>query len=79
VPAWHGSGVAKDETAAGLRGESSGLVISIRGGPTLMKQRDTRFFSDMARVADYNTIDIMLVASATIHDGTDTGGRAVKL
>src|SRR5438552_6097808 len=62
VPAWHGSGVAKDENSPPVyAGNPSGLVISIRGGPTIYNTGDTAFFSDMARVADYNTIDIMLV------------------
>jgi len=62
VPAWHGSGVAKDENSPPVyAGNPSGLVISIRGGPTIYDTGDTAFFSDMARVADYNIIDIMLV------------------
>jgi len=42
-------------------GNPSGLVISIRNGPTLYHTGDTAFFSDIARVADYNQIDVMLV------------------
>src|SRR5205807_6871404 len=47
VPAWHGSGVAKDENSPPVyAGNPSGLVISIRGGPTIYNTGDTAFFSD---------------------------------
>ena len=62
VPAWHGSGVAKDEISPPVyAGNPSGLIISIRNGPTLYHTGDTAFFSDIARVSDYNQIDVMLV------------------
>jgi L-ascorbate metabolism protein UlaG (beta-lactamase superfamily) len=62
VPAWHGSGIAKDENSPPVyAGNPSGLVISIRGGPTIYDTGDTAFFSDMALVSNYNKIDIMLV------------------
>ena len=54
--------MAKDETSPPVyAGNPSGLVISIRNGPTLYHTGDTAFFSDIARVADYNRIDVMLV------------------
>jgi len=62
VPAWHGSTVRKDENAPPVpAGMPTGLVIGIRNGPTIYHTGDTGFFSDIARVADYNKIDIMLV------------------
>jgi L-ascorbate metabolism protein UlaG (beta-lactamase superfamily) len=62
VPAWHGSAVSKDENSPPVySGNPSGLVIAIRGGPTIYDTGDTAFFTDMALVADYNKIDIMLV------------------
>src|SRR5437588_11974935 len=62
VPAWHGSSVQKDENSAPIdAGMPTGLVIALRNGPTIYHTGDTGFFSDMARVADYNKIDIMLV------------------
>ena len=62
VPAWHGSTVQKDENSAPIdAGTPTGLVICIRNGPTIYHTGDTGFFSDMARVSDYNKIDIMLV------------------
>ena len=42
-------------------GNPSGLVISIKNGPTIYNTGDTAFFSDIARVSDYNQIDMMLV------------------
>ncbi len=62
VPAWHGSGIARDETSPPVyAGNPSGLVISIRDGPSVYHTGDTSFFSDMALVSNYNKIDIMLV------------------
>ena len=62
VPAWHGSTVRKDENSPPVgAGMPTGLVISIRNGPTIYHTGDTGFFSDIARVTDYNKIDIMLV------------------
>ncbi len=62
VPAWHGSGVVKDEMSPPIyAGNPSGLVVTIRNGPTIYHTGDTAFFSDIARVSDYNQIDIMLV------------------
>ena len=62
VPAWHGSAVQKDENSPAVySGMPTGLVICIRNGPTIYHTGDTGFFSDIARVSDYNKIDIMLV------------------
>ncbi len=62
APAWHGSGAVKDDKSPPIyAGTPTGLVISIKNGPTIYHTGDTAFFSDIARVADYNKIDIMLV------------------
>src|SRR5205823_11183837 len=62
VPAWHGSGIVKDEMSPPIyAGNPSGLVVTIRNSPTIYHTGDTAFFSDIARVSDYNKIDIMLV------------------
>lgn len=62
VPAWHGSAVQKDDKSPPVyAGTPTGLVITIRNGPTIYHTGDTAFFSDIARVSDYNRIDIMLV------------------
>lgn len=62
VPAVHGSTVRKDDNSPPVAaGMPTGLVISIRNGPTIYHTGDTGFFSDMARVSDHNKIDLMLV------------------
>jgi L-ascorbate metabolism protein UlaG (beta-lactamase superfamily) len=62
VPAWHGAGVETDENSPPVYGGTpSGLVIGIRNGPTIYHTGDTDLFSDMALVARFNKIDIMLV------------------
>ena len=62
VPAWHGSGVSREETAPPVYGGNpAGLVIAIRGGPTIYHTGDTDLFSDMALVSRFHKIDIMLV------------------
>jgi L-ascorbate metabolism protein UlaG (beta-lactamase superfamily) len=62
VPAWHGSTVRKDENSPPVgAGMPTGLVISIRNGPTIYHTGDTGFFADIARVSDHKKIDIMLV------------------
>jgi L-ascorbate metabolism protein UlaG (beta-lactamase superfamily) len=62
TPAWHGSGVSKDEKSPPVySGMPTGLVISIVNGPTIYHTGDTAFFSDIARVADYHKIDLMMV------------------
>ena len=62
VPAWHGSGVVKDDASPPVyAGSPTGLVITIRNGPTIYHTGDTCFFSDIALVSSYNKIDIMLV------------------
>lgn len=61
VPAWHGSAVVKDEKSPPVyAGNPTGLVITIHDGPTIYDTGDTAFFSDMARVSDYNQIDLMI-------------------
>src|SRR6266542_4856162 len=62
VRAWHGSGVSKEETAPSVYGGNpSGMVIAIRGGPTIYHTGDTDLFSDMALVSRFHKINIMLV------------------
>ena len=62
VPAMHGSTVRKDQDSPPVAaGMPTGLVISVRNGPTIYHTGDTGFFSDMARITDHNTIDVMLI------------------
>lgn len=62
VPALHGSAVVPKENAVPVYGGMpSGLVFSIRGGPTIYHTGDTDLFSDMALVPREQPIDWMLV------------------
>ncbi len=62
VPAVHGSGLGKDDDARPMNaGTAGGIVVAIRGGPTLYHTGDTDLFSDMALIPRYNKIDIMIV------------------
>ena len=81
VPAWHGSGVSKEEAAASVYGGNpAGLVIAIRGGPTIYHTGDTDLFSDMALVSRFHKIDIMLVCIGDHFTmGPDRAAEAVKL
>ena len=81
VPAWHGSGVSKEETAPSVyAGNPAGLVIAIRGGPTIYHTGDTDLFSDMALVSRFHKIDTMLVCIGDHFTmGPDRAGEAVKL
>src|SRR6059036_783629 len=81
VPAWHGSGVSKDETAPSIyAGNPTGLVIALRGGPTIYHTGDTDLFSDMALVSRVHKIDIMLVCIGDHFTmGPDRAVEAVKL
>jgi L-ascorbate metabolism protein UlaG (beta-lactamase superfamily) len=62
VPAFHGSGLGKDDESTPVyAGQPSGMIIALRDGPTFYHTGDTDLFSDMALVSRYNEIDIMLV------------------
>ena len=81
VPAWHGSGVSKDETAPSIyAGNPTGLVSALRGGPTIYHTGDTDLFSDMALVSRFQKIDTMLVCIGDHFTmGPDRAAEAVKL
>jgi L-ascorbate metabolism protein UlaG (beta-lactamase superfamily) len=81
VPAWHGSGVSKEETAPSVyAGTPSGLIITLRDGPTIYHTGDTDLFSDMALVPRFHKIDIMLVCIGDHFTmGPDRASEAVKL
>ena len=62
VPAFHGSGLGKDDESAPVyAGQPNGMIIPLRNGPTFYHTGDTDLFSDMALVSRYNKIDIMMV------------------
>src|SRR5213078_3623275 len=61
-------------------GNPTGLVIAIRGGPTIYHTGDTDLFSDMALVSRFHKIDIMLVCIGDHFTmGPDRAAEAVKL
>jgi L-ascorbate metabolism protein UlaG (beta-lactamase superfamily) len=62
VPAFHGSGLGKDDESTPVyAGQPSGMIIALRDGPTFYHTGDTDLFSDMALVSRYNKIDVMMV------------------
>src|SRR5207249_3713752 len=81
VPAWHGSGVSKDETAPSIySGNPTGLVVALRGGPTIYHTGDTDLFSDMALVSRFQKVDVMLVCIGDHFTmGPARAAEAVKL
>src|SRR5207237_10111956 len=81
VPAWHGSAVSKEENAPPIyAGTPAGLIIALRGGPTIYHTGDTDLFSDMALVSRCHKIDVMLVCiGAHFTIGPARAEEAVKL
>src|SRR2546428_3228781 len=57
VPAWHGAGVTKDDNSLPIyAGNSNGLFVRLRTGPTFYHTRDTYLFSGMALVSHIRTL-----------------------
>ena len=81
VPAWHGSAVSKEENAPPIyAGTPAGLIIALRGGPTIYHTGDTDLFSDMALVPRFHKIDVMLVCIGDHFTmGPTRAAEAVKL
>ena len=81
VPAWHGSAIQKDDNAPPVYGGNpTGLIIALRGGPTLYHTGDTDLFSDMALVPLERAIDWMLVCmGGHFTMGPARAARAVEL
>jgi len=81
VPAWHGSSIQKEENGSPVyAGNPTGLIIAIRGGPTIYHTGDTDLFSDMAVVPRFHKIDIMLVCIGDHFTmGPARAAEAVKL
>src|SRR6266568_7546307 len=81
VRAWHGSGLSKEDAAPSVYGGNpAGMVIAIRGGPTIYHTGDTDLFSDMALVSRFHKIDIMLVCIGDHFTmGPARAAEAVKL
>jgi L-ascorbate metabolism protein UlaG (beta-lactamase superfamily) len=81
VPAWHGAAIMPDEKSPPIYGGTpSGVVLSIRNGPTIYHTGDTDLFSDMALVPLERPIDWMLVCmGGHFTMGPLRAARAVEL
>jgi L-ascorbate metabolism protein UlaG (beta-lactamase superfamily) len=79
VPAVHSSNLGEAPNVK-PGGNPGGFVVAIKGGPTLYHTGDTDLFGDMAQIAKFAKIDLML---ACIGDhftmGPDRAAEAVKL
>ncbi len=86
VPAVHSSTVSKDDakgnSVSGLRpgGEAGGFIVTLKNGPTIYHTGDTDVFGDMATIAQFHKVNVML---ACIGDhftmGPDRAAEAVRL
>jgi L-ascorbate metabolism protein UlaG (beta-lactamase superfamily) len=81
VPAWHGAAIMPNEKSPPIYGGTpSGVVLSIRNGPTIYHTGDTDLFSDMALVPLERPIDWMLVCmGGHFTMGPARAARAVEL
>ena len=80
VPAWHGSSIEKGRNAPVSAGNPTGLIITLRDGPTIYHTGDTDLFSDMSLVKRFQKIDIMLVCIGDHFTmGPARAAEAVKL
>jgi L-ascorbate metabolism protein UlaG (beta-lactamase superfamily) len=80
VPAWHGSSIEKENAPPVYAGNPTGLIITLRDGPTIYHTGDTDLFSDMALVKRFHKIDAMLVCIGDHFTmGPDRAAEAVKL
>jgi L-ascorbate metabolism protein UlaG (beta-lactamase superfamily) len=80
VPAWHGSSVERESAPPVYAGTPTGLIISLRDGPTIYHTGDTDLFSDMTLVKRFHKIDAMLVCIGDHFTmGPARAAEAVKL
>jgi L-ascorbate metabolism protein UlaG (beta-lactamase superfamily) len=80
VPAWHGSSIERVDASPVYAGNPTGLIITLRDGPTIYHTGDTDLFSDMALVKRFHRIDAMLVCIGDHFTmGPARAAEAVKL
>jgi L-ascorbate metabolism protein UlaG (beta-lactamase superfamily) len=85
IPAQHSSGIepgAESGHPSNIQfaGNPSGMVISIKNGPTIYHTGDTDLFNDMALVREYGKVDIMLTCIGDHFTmGPRRAAQAVKL
>ncbi len=60
IPAVHGSTVAAGDNDVRQGGSPGGFLITIKNGPAIFHTGDTDLFSDMALVAKFHKVDVML-------------------
>src|SRR5947208_12714606 len=78
VPAWHGSSVQRDEEATPVyAGSPTGLIVTLRNGPTIYHTGDTDLFSDMALVKRFHKVDVMLVGIGEHYTMVPAGASSV--
>jgi L-ascorbate metabolism protein UlaG (beta-lactamase superfamily) len=81
TPAWHGTAVTPSEHKPPVYGGTpTGIVLSIKNGPTIYHTGDTDLFSDMSLVPLEQPIDYMLVCMGDHYTmGPMRAARAVEL
>ena len=81
VPAWHGSSIHNEQNAPPIyAGNPTGLIITLRDGPTIYHTGDTDLFSDMGLVKRFHKVDVMLVCIGDHFTmGPARAAEAVKL
>jgi L-ascorbate metabolism protein UlaG (beta-lactamase superfamily) len=81
TPAWHGTAVTPSEDKPPVYGGTpTGIVLSIKNGPTIYHTGDTDLFSDMSLVPLEQPIDYMLVCMGDHYTmGPMRAARAVEL
>ena len=81
VPAWHGAAVMPSNDKPPVYGGTpTGVVLSIKDGPTIYHTGDTDLFSDMALVPLEKAIDYMLVCIGDFYTmGPMRAARAIEL
>lgn len=84
IPAIHSSTVTAPEGSADKDihdgGNPGGFVVSVRNGPTIYHTGDTDVFSDMALIAKFNKVDVMLACiGGHFTMGPQRAAEAVRL
>ena len=84
IPAIHSSTVVAPEGSPDKDvhdgGNPGGFVVSVKNGPTIYHTGDTDVFSDMALIAKFNKVDVMLACiGGHFTMGPERAAEAVKL
>lgn len=81
IPAVHSSSVASDDGKdIHDGGHPGGFLISVKNGPTIYHTGDTDVFSDMALIAKFRKVDVMLACiGGHFTMGPERAAEAVRL